>query len=602
MACSSISEDVFEREREVVINELAQHGDLEAVVDALLYPEGHPYHRSIIGTEASLRSITREQACAFASHHYGPAAAVLVVSGNVTEAELKQALMPMVAALPDHAVDPPLPVPRLLARGQRVKRSAPIPERAVLLAWPLPSDPATRAIVSAMAELLGTLLDVDGASPAVAMTLGGDRAPMLVLAIELAPGQTVDAALENVRDASRELHGSFAAKVFEHARQRATYALFAKFEDGVARDLILARHVEAGREAGDGFSREVHAIAEVTYRMAQQLAADALDVDQATVIELEPSGPVARATLANLALSIHDAGQPRLDVDPAEAHRPAPFGGAPDPLRGALTRKLPNGLSVVLLPMSSVPAIEMRLVFATGSADDPRGQGGIARLAARSLDLGSTRSDVPALVAFYEAGGDFGVHVERDRTTYDVDGIDMYLDYLLTGLVCTSRTGSADAVTRALAAASGDHVAPRADPWRAALYGPDHPYAAGAGIDARAMDAASVLAFRAQHFTPDNATLVIAGGFDPAVANAWIDYLFAAWTGHASPRASPRAAVQTTSLARVTAGAQVGLEIVMQARPDAASRAAQLVIAEMANESSKTSVTSSARATASTRT
>ncbi|HEY1811780.1 MAG TPA: insulinase family protein [Kofleriaceae bacterium] len=579
--CSSISEDVFEREREVVINERAQGGDLVAAIDALLYPEGHPYHRSILGTEASLRSITRAQACAFVERHYGASAAVLVVSGNIGEPELENVIKPLLAALPARALAPAIAVPAVPARGKRMTVLG--GGHGVLVTWPLPPDPAKAEIVTAMAKLLAMVVGSEGDSHVDSLVFGGDRAPMVVLGIELEHAESVETVLGRVRNGLTKLHGQFAANVFEHTRQRATHLLFSQFEDGVARDLILARHVEAGREAGDGFAQQVHAIGDVTYTQAQEIADAALDLDRATVIEIQPRAPGARSSLASLATLIHQAGQPRLDVDPADARRPATAAGAPDPMLGTRTRKLANGLTVVLLPMSSVPAVEVRLVLAVGTADDPATQRGLAQVAARAIGIDVSRRSLAILLTFFEAGGDLDVHVDSDRTTYAVDGIDMYLDYLLTGLAQELRPSSSEALSRALAAIPRARVHPR-NPWLSAIYGADHPYAAAPGVDIAELDAESVLDFRARHFTPDNATLVVAGGFDPNVANAWIDYLFSTWTGHASPRAAPRARVSPAALAQVRDGAQVGLEIVIGARPDAASRAAQLVAAEMVSE------------------
>ncbi|HEY1548210.1 MAG TPA: insulinase family protein [Kofleriaceae bacterium] len=581
--CESITEDVFEREREVVLNERAQRGDLIGAIDALLYPVGHPYHRSIGGSEASLRSITRAQACEFAERHYGASAAVLVVSGNVSDAAFKQAIAPFVAALPTRALAPAPAIPPVPVVGKRVVVSA--SEHGVLVAWPLASDPATAEIVTAMATLLAMVVDEESESHAQAFVVGGDRAPMLVLGIELAGKETVETVLGRVRSGLTKLRGALGANVFEHTRQRATHVLFAQFEDGVSRDIVLARHVEAGREAGDGFAAQVHAIGDVTYARAQQIAEDALNVDRATVIELVPSTAAATPAsteIAALAAPIHQSGQPRLDADPADAHRPAMAAGAPDPLYAARTRKLANGLTVVLLPMSSVPAVEMRLVFGVGTADDPRGQRGIAFVAGHAIGFQRTRRSLATLLAFFEAGGDVDVRVERDHTTYAVDGIDMYLDVLLTGLALELQSASSDSLAKALEAVRGDSHP--ANPWLVAIYGADHPYAAAPGVDKSALDAAAVLDFRDKHFTPDNATLVISGGFDPAVADEWVDYLFSGWTGHAAARPAPQATVRLASLAHVHDGAQVGLVIVIGARSDPHARAAQLVAAEMLAE------------------
>ena len=577
--CSAISRDVFEREREVVINEIRQRGNLQGTVFQLIYPAGHPYHRAPGGSETSLRSITLADACAFVEHHYGASAAVIVVSGDVTSDAFTQATSRLVDALPTRQLAPQPDVPPVTAGGQRSLAGG---FHGLILAWPLPKDPAVAAIVTAMARFLGTAITTDN-SHVWSFMFGGDRAPMVALAIALDKSEPVETALARVRGGLTKLRGDLGQKVFEHFRSQASHLLFEEFEDGAARDLVLARDVEAGGDAGAAFSHQVQAIENVKYAQAQQIAQDALALDRAIQIDVEPSAPVARQAAESIEAPIHQAGQPRLDVDPAEARQPALSAGAPDPLHGALTRRLANGLTVVLLPMSSVPAVEVRLVIATGTADDPRGKAGTVWLGANASGVERTRDNINQMLQFYQAGGDYDVRVERDRVTYAVDGLDMHLDYLLTGLAQEIHAIPEKQLAAAIQKAPVRTPKP-ADPWLVALYGKDHPYAAPRGLDAAALDASAILEFRDAHVTPDNATLVIAGGFDPQVANAWIDYLFGEWRGHAAPRVAPRAVVTAASLGRVHDGAQVGIEIAMGASGDPPARAAQLVAAEMASE------------------
>ena len=49
----------------------------------MLYPEGHPYHRSPLGTESTLRAMSRDDLAAFHAAHYGPAQTILVLAGDV---------------------------------------------------------------------------------------------------------------------------------------------------------------------------------------------------------------------------------------------------------------------------------------------------------------------------------------------------------------------------------------------------------------------------------------------------------------------------------------------------------------------------------------
>src|SRR5262249_48056823 len=90
--CTSINESAFEREREVVANEVAGDDGRDAFWGALrkaAYPDAHPYLRAIVGSVESVRAITRDQACAFADAHYAPGNAALVVSGDITAPRLE---------------------------------------------------------------------------------------------------------------------------------------------------------------------------------------------------------------------------------------------------------------------------------------------------------------------------------------------------------------------------------------------------------------------------------------------------------------------------------------------------------------------------------
>ena len=92
--------------------------------------------------------------------------------------------------------------------------------------------------------------------------------------------------------------------------------------------------------------------------------------------------------------------------------------------------------------------------------------------------------------------------------------------------------------------------------WRTAAFGAGHPYVA-AGLVRKAsgdLVVADVEQFRATHYMPDNATLVIAGRFDPILADRWIDFLFGDWIGRADARRAPPASAQPMSFAKANRG------------------------------------------------
>jgi zinc protease len=93
MANLQITEAQVASELRVVMNERRGNENSPAyllgdAIDAALYP-GHPYGRSVIGTEAQIATLDRAKALAFYKRYYAPNNAILVVAGDVTEDEVR---------------------------------------------------------------------------------------------------------------------------------------------------------------------------------------------------------------------------------------------------------------------------------------------------------------------------------------------------------------------------------------------------------------------------------------------------------------------------------------------------------------------------------
>jgi len=86
---NTVSQEALEREKQVVKNEKRQrvdnraYGHTQSVIRKNLYPEGHPYHWTVIGELADLQAATLEDVKAFYRRYYGPANATLVIAGDI---------------------------------------------------------------------------------------------------------------------------------------------------------------------------------------------------------------------------------------------------------------------------------------------------------------------------------------------------------------------------------------------------------------------------------------------------------------------------------------------------------------------------------------
>ncbi|KQM87254.1 peptidase M16 [Sphingomonas sp. Leaf23] len=232
-------------------------------------------------------------------------------------------------------------------------------------------------------------------------------------------------------------------------------------------------------------------------------------------------------------------------LSPAHAQqRPAPAAPAASatvPPIAYTERTLANGLRVYAIRDTSSANVSVQVWYDVGSKDDPAGRSGFAHMF-EHLMFKATRNLVPE---------------QLDRLTEDVGGYnnastaDDYTNYYevvpanhLQRLLFAEADRMATLVVDPKTFASEREVVKEelrsrilAQPYGKlfGLYAPmvsysRHPYARPgigsiADLDAATID--DIRAFHATYYRPDNAVLVVAGNFDPAQLNRWVDQYFA---------------------------------------------------------------------------
>lgn len=227
---------------------------------------------------------------------------------------------------------------------------------------------------------------------------------------------------------------------------------------------------------------------------------------------------------------------------PAFAQQP-PRTATPTALRLPFTKySLPNGLTVVLAESRATPTVAVEIMYHVGSKNEHLGHTGFAHLFEHVMFTGSGHVPYGTHDKYTEGvGGENNGSTNNDVTQYYET---IPSNYLQTALWLESdRMGwLLDSLDEAKFRAQRDIVKnerrQRTDNQPYArdhevldltLYPAGHPYSwpvVGSMADLSAATVEDVKAFFRLYYAPNNATLVIAGDFDPAQARAWVAKYF----------------------------------------------------------------------------
>jgi len=215
---------------------------------------------------------------------------------------------------------------------------------------------------------------------------------------------------------------------------------------------------------------------------------------------------------------------------------------------------LDNGLRVILHPDRSSPLVAVDLWYHVGSKDEQAGRTGFAHLFEHLMFMGSQNAPYPSFDAIMENwGGHNNGTTSNDRTNYYEIGpanlLETFLwleaDRLATlpnVITDDELEGQRKVVQNERRQSYENRPYGRAELLvPETMYPPSHPYhwpVIGSHADLEAATVADVRDFFDRFYRPSNASLVIAGDFEPGEARRLVDRYFA-WMPYREPP-SPR--------------------------------------------------------------
>jgi len=555
--CKYIPQEQFEREREVVRNEIRQRGgtpDGQMLYETLraAYPENHPYHEMVGGNDAQLTNITKDDVCKFMADYYVPSRATVVVSGNVDQDEIGKLVNQFFSHIPAGHPAPRRKVDPITIKKHTVTKDFDLERTVVNVLWAMPAhytaeyenasfmEVALASQADDMAEKYG-VCDLSGISE-----LGGYLAPVMIASFEIRPGKSVNQCLDFVWKAAAQTHRYFESSNYKgQQRQRALrkQRFVSSMEPISARAEFVADAVQFDKrikfDSEDNyFYKYLDSVDKLDAGKFKSFVKKTLSKDKALVFIANATTTGAkgdkRAKLSFSGKSHDQKSEPT--IDPATAGTPLLVPQSDSVLVSAERYQLGNGMKVVLLPYDGLPIVHANLIFSTGSVDEPVSQSGLSDVAA-SLSL-PMDSD-----AMFASGVSIGGRGGMDSTTFTARGMNIYLREIVHGLERLIKAGTIS--QKGIEQYQKDFKSRFKRPSyqreytyglevATAVYGAEHPYTTKGSATPKTlgkigMDAANK--FGRKHYSAKNATLIIAGNFEVDRAKSLISDSFGHWDG-----------------------------------------------------------------------
>ncbi|HET7708302.1 MAG TPA: pitrilysin family protein [Sphingomicrobium sp.] len=560
----AIDQQRLDLQRGVVQNEKRQGdnqpgGLIEYELLAALFPEGHPYRHSTIGSMADLDSASLADVKSWFIDKYGPNNAVVALAGDITPAEARTLMRKYFGAIPrgpanvPAAADvPTLPAPKAIVMKDKVAAIQ------VQRHWAVPgllSDDLEALDVGAavLGGLSSSRLDrILVRDEKIAVSVNADMQPfhrvgMFQINATVKPG--VDPALVERR--LDEIVAQFLTEgpTQDEVTRAATVAMSGQIRslEKVGDDGGKASTLAEGQLYADDpdlYRKQLQAYAALTPAQVRGAMRAWLSRPVVT-IRLEPGErpPYEEAKGAKPAKGP--------DIKVPSVKRSMPPLGAPETLDfPAIERTvLANGIPITFARRSAAPLTHVVLSFDAGYAADTPDTRGLQNMVMALLDEGTERLTAQQIAEEKERlGASLATAGGIDRSTVTLSALTANLQPsldLMTDVVQNAafQPGEVERIRSQLltgiqqAKTDPNGIAARALP--TLLYGAAHPYggtSAGDEETVKAFSREQLTVFRDRWLRPDNARLFIVSDRPLAELKPILEQALGNWRAPAAPR------------------------------------------------------------------
>lgn len=573
----AVTQDKLNKQRGVVQNEKRQgdnqpYGLADYAIGEGLFPVGHPYRHSTIGSMADLDAATLADVRQWFRDNYAPNNVVLALAGDVDVATARPLVEKWFGAIPrGRAVPPVVAEPVTLPAPARREMADQVPTTRLYRTWSGPglNDPQAVALAVGL-DILGGLassrLDnalVRGSEQAVAVSAYAqlnEQVSQLQAMMDIKPG--VDRAAAEA---------AFTAVIDKLVAEGPS-------EDEVRRSAtrLTSAQIAAIEQVG-GFSGKGSTLAEGALYSANPAK---YKEDLQTLASLTPAEVKAALqkwlgrpafTLAIVPGTRTERGEQmggwgdegtvplrRRHATAEPAVRPGPKRALPDiaPVGDlafpAVERAvLANGIPVTLARRTAIPKVLVSLNFDAGTSADRLDSPGMQAAMLALLDEGTATRSAEGIAEEQERlGATITAQTGLDSSAVLLDALSANLApslALMADLVRNPRFSAEDVArvkAQRLAAVAQAEASPQARAMRVmapALFGPNHPYGLpsdglGTAASLAALSPETVRAAHARWLRPDLARITVVGNVTMDQLKPLLEAAFGAWVPPAAAR------------------------------------------------------------------
>ncbi len=545
---------------------LVEYAQLET-----LFPEGHPYRHSTIGSMSDLSAATMDTVRTWFRDNYGPNNAVLVLAGDINAAEARPLVERYFGAIPRGPVNTPAAasVPTLPRRIDQTMRDR-VATTRLYRNWVVPGlthadIPALQVAASILGGLASSRLDnelVRGEQTAVRVSTqlqDFHRVSLFEVQADVKPGQDADAVSRRLDQIiTNFINRGPTQDEVRRAVMRAVSARVQGLEQvgGFGGKAVALAEGMLYADDPAFFHKQLEALARVTpaqVRSAMQrwlrrpVYALRVVPGERDAYEEAP-GQGGRRSGGVTASKQADTKQAQTG-----ASRPMPPIGSPPTLDfpDVERSRLSNGIQVVYARRATVPVTRVAVEFDAGAAADPANALGTQAMTLNLLEEGTTRLNSTQLAEAQERlGAIIGTGASLDRTFVQMTALtpnvgpslDLLADVIRNPAFAPSeieriRQQQLTQIAQELTQPQG--LAARALP--VVLYGPEHPYGkpgTGTGDPAAVarLTRDDLIRFHQTWMRPDNATIYAVSDLPLTELTRQLESRFGNWRAPAIPR------------------------------------------------------------------